>query len=256
MKRTLLIALLTLAGVAAHGDTTRDGALTLTPAVITLRGTYGQSTAQKLTLTNGTSMDMTFDLLVRDVAVRGGRRVFVEPGQVDGSIAATAVFSRNRITLHSGQSSSVTVTLTMPPATKCRAVTVLFRSASPIKNGTASMIPAVGTLMTFRLSDDVGAEGSGVVVTPQSQAVNAAFTETYTNTGAEPLVAKGVVAILDANGALVGKSAMRPHRLLPSERIELKSEYPGELRPGSYRVVLTVDLEGRTITHGAEMHVQ
>ena len=58
-----------------------------------------------------------------------------------------------------GESSSVNVTFTMPPGTAIRAVTALFRTTKPIGNGTKSMIPAVGTLMTFRLSDDVDVKG-------------------------------------------------------------------------------------------------
>ena len=255
MKK-LVLALIALLPVVAAAEPARNGSLTLTPAVVVLRGTYGQSTTQRLTLTNGTSMKMTFDLLARDVVVRNGQRMFVDAGQIDGSIAATAVFSRGHVTLQSGESTSVDVTFTMPPRTTCRAVAAMFRASAPIKNGTGSMVPAVGTLMTFRLSDEVGATGSGVVVRPQSRSANAAFAEMYTNTGAEPLVAKGVVAILDGSGALIGKAAMPPRRLLPSERVEMKSEYPGELRPGTYRVVLTVDLEGQTVTHDAQMRIQ
>jgi len=256
MKKTLLLGLCTLTSTLALAQTTHDGAITLTPAVITLRGTYGQTTTQHLTLTNGTSRDLTFEIFARDIAVRGGHRVFVAPGQIDGSIAATAIFSRNQMSLRSGESKSVDVTFTVPPATKCRAVLALFRTTQPIRKGAMVMVPSVGTLLTFRLSDDVVAEGGDVSVRTQSAAANASFAETYINTGAEPVVAKGLVAILDSRGALVGKSAMPSHRLLPAERVEMKSEFPGELPPGRYRVVITVDLEGKTQTHDAEMVVR
>ena len=255
MKKLLLFGLLISLSTMAVAET-RDGALTLTPAAVMLRGAYGQTTTQKLTLTNGTSMDLTFDLLARDVVVRDGKRVYAEPGEVDGSIAATAVFSRHQIALRSGQSMSVNVTFTMPPRTNCRAVAALFRSTKPIRRGAISMIPAVGTLMTFRLSDDLAADASNVTVMPQSATANASFQQTYVNVGREPLMAKGVVAILDARGALVGKSAMPAQRLLPAERVAMKSEYPGELAPGKYRVVVTVDVEGQTVTRDAEMVIR
>jgi len=256
MKRALLFAVMITMSTIAMAQTTHDGALTLTPAVITLRGTYGQSTTQRLTLTNGTSRDLTFDLFARDVIVRDGKRVFVDPGEIDGSIAATAVFSRNRITLKSGASSSVNVTLTMPPNTKSRAVAALFRTTEPIRTGTKSVVPAVGTLLAFRLSDDLAADASPVTVWPQSSTSNASFEQTYINVGKEPLIAKGVVAILDAKGALVGKSPLAPHRLLPSERVTMSSQYAGELAPGKYHVIVTVDVEGQTVTRDAEMTVQ
>jgi hypothetical protein len=254
--RHLAIALTIAMPLIARAQNVRDGALTLTPAVIMLRGTFGQTTTQRLTLTNGTSLDLTFDLLARDVVVRDGRRAFVEPGEADGSIAASAVFSRKQIALRSGESSSVDVTFTMPRRTSIRAVTALFRTTKPIGKGAKSMIPAVGTLMTFRVTDGVDVQGSDLAIRPQSATANAAFSATYTNAGTEPVVAKGVVAILDARGALVGRSAMPAHRLLPSERVEMKSQYPGELAPGRYRIVVTTDLEGTTFTKDAEMVVK
>jgi hypothetical protein len=250
MKKLLAIAIF---AAAARGET---GALTLTPAVVMLRGTYGQTTTQRLTLTNGTSMHLTFELIARDVVARNGARVQVVPGEVEGSIAATAVFSRKQVTLRPGESASVDATFTMPPRTAVRAVAALFRTTQPIGNGSRSMVPAVGTLLTFRLSDDIDVQGSNVTVRPQSATANASFAQTATNDGREPVVAKGVVAILDSRGALVGRTAMPPHRLLPSERMELKSEYPGELAPGKYRVVMTVDLEGKTLTRDAELVVK
>jgi hypothetical protein len=256
LTRALLFAVMITMSTIAMAQNTHDGALTLTPAVVTLRGTYGQSTTQRLTLTNGTSRDLTFDLFARDVIVRDGKRIFVEPGEVGGSIAATAVFSRNRITLKAGESSSVNVTLTMPANTQSRAVVALFRTTEPIRNGTKSVVPAVGTLLTFRLSDNLAADASPVTVWPQSSTSNASFEQTYINVGKEPLIAKGVVAILDAKGALVGKSSMAAHRLLPSERVRMTSEYAGELAPGKYRVVVTVDVEGQTVTRDAEMLVR
>jgi hypothetical protein len=256
MKKTLLFAVMMTMSTIAFAQNTRDGAITLTPAVITMRGTYGQSTTQRLTLTNGTSHDLVFEMLARDVVVRDGRRVYVAPGQVEGSIAATAVFSRAQLSLRAGESGSVNVTFTMPPHTNCRAVAALFRTMAPIRNGGMTMVPAVGTLLTFRLSDDLAADAGTVTVYPQNAAANASFEQTYVNVGHEPLMAKGVVAILDARGALVGRSLIAAHRLLPTERVQMTSEYAGELVPGKYRVVVTVDVEGQVVTRDAEMVVR
>src|SRR5205814_432403 len=166
----------------------------------------------------------------------------------DGSIAATAIFSRNRITLRAGETGSVDATFTTPPKTACRAVVALFRTTQPIITRNMQMTPAVGTLLTFRLSDALDLQSSDVAIRPQTQATNAHFAQTAINSGSEPAIARGVVAILDTHGALVGKSALPPHRLLPAERAELTSEFGGELAPGKYRVVVTLDLEGKIVT--------
>ena len=70
MKKILLMLLFT----AAANAQIHDGALTVTPAVITLRGAFGQSTTQRLSITNGTSRELTFDVFAQDVVVRTGKR--------------------------------------------------------------------------------------------------------------------------------------------------------------------------------------
>ena len=63
-----IVAMLLLAGVA-HAET-HNGTLTLSPAVVTLRGTYGQSTTQRVSMANGTSQMFACDVVVQDVIVR------------------------------------------------------------------------------------------------------------------------------------------------------------------------------------------
>ena len=47
-----------------------------------------------------------------------------------------------------------------------------------------------------------------------------------------------------------------PVRLLPSERNDIRGEYPGDLKPGHYHVLLTMDLSGKSMTRTAEMEVR
>jgi hypothetical protein len=65
-----------------------------------------------------------------------------------------------------------------------------------------------------------------------------------------------VVALLDAAGRLVGKAPLEPHRLLPGEAGTLQAEYGGELAPGRYRAVATVESEAGAFTREAELWVQ
>ncbi|HEV7428902.1 MAG TPA: hypothetical protein VGQ46_21320 [Thermoanaerobaculia bacterium] len=257
--RTILIATLLLAGVAqakSHDGETRDGALTLSPAVVTMRGTYGQSTTQRVAMTNGTSQPFSCNVVVEDVIVRDGRRQFATAGATAGSIAATAVVSPRSLTIRPGEMAVVTVTLTIPPETSGRAVVVLLRgTTSMIRNG-VPMLPSLGALMTFALSNDVALTTATMRVTPPTATATASVVQTCTNSGREPFVARGVMAILDSRGALVGKGVIEPKRLLPHETMELRSDYPGDLAPGHYRVMLTVGYEGQTLVRSADMDVR
>jgi hypothetical protein len=241
------LAIAMLAATAA-----RAGAISVSPSVIMLRGSLGQSTTQRVSVENSTDQVFNFRMEAQDVVVVDGKRAFAAAGETPGSIAATAVFSQSAVTVRPGEKVALDVTFTLPPATKCRAVVALFRSTGAFRHVRAS----IGTLMTFAVSDDVVVEPGAVRVTPQSNAANSAFAQPLINRGTEPVVARGVVALLDARGRLVGRSELAPVRLLPSERNEIRGEYAGNLEPGRYRVLLTMDLQGKSMTGAAEMEVR
>lgn len=252
MKKMFMMLLL----LAASTVRAEQGALTVTPAVVMLRGNAGASTTQRVRLTNGASRAFTFDLVAQDVVVRDGKRVFVDAGSVAGSIAATAVFSQKSVTVRPGESVSVDVTMTIPRNTSQRAVVALFRGSDRIVRGSTAMSASIGTLLTFALSADRAVDATRVNVTPQSATSNAVFTAALRNNGSEPFVARGMAAILDNSGTLVGKAPLSARRLLPGEQTELRGEYQGELPRGHYRVLVTCDAEGQTVTRTAEMEIR
>jgi hypothetical protein len=251
MKKMLLMLLFAASTVRAE-----QGALTVTPAVVMLRGDAGQSTTQRLRLTNGASHPFSFELVAEDVIVRDGQRIFAPAGSLAGSIAATAVFSQKNVTVKPGETVTVDVTITIPQNTPVRGVVALFRGNDRIVRGSTAMTASIGTLMTFALSDARAVDAGDVKIVPQSATANATFVQHVVNSGTEPLVARGMAAILDGHGTLIGKAPLSTRRLLPGEQTDLRGEYQGELARGHYRVLLTCDAEGKTVTRTAEMEVR
>jgi hypothetical protein len=251
MTRTLTAALASLAWATGLSA----GNLSLSPAVVPLAGGFGQSTTQTLTLRNDSSLDLAFDLVAKDVAVRQGRRVFVDAGELPDGIAATAVFSARTVTVPAGRSQTVEVTLTLPPATRQRAVVALFRGTTPIRNGAATATASLGTLLTFTLTPGVSVAVSELVARTQSPTRNAAFEQSFTNDGQEPAIVKGVTVVLDGQGSLVGRVPCETRRLLPGEAVSLGGEYPGGLPAGPYRALSTVDVDGQAVTRTAHFVV-
>jgi hypothetical protein len=194
--------------------------------------------------------------VAQDVVIRDGKRVFVDAGSIPGSIAATAVFSQKAVTVQPGETAAVDLTVTIPLHTEQRAIVALFRGSDRIMRGGTAMSASIGTLLTFSLSDQRAFDTTDVTVVPQSATANASFTAALHNKGAEPLVARGVAAILDGGGKLVGKAPLTTRRLLPGEQTELRGDYQGELPRGHYRVLLTCDAEGQIVTRSAEMEVR
>ena len=233
-----------------------DGTLSLSPAVVMLRGDHGQSTTQTLTLVNGTSRPFSFDLVAQDVVVRDGKRIAADAGTLAGSIATTAVFSQRQVEVAPGATVSVDVTVTLPPGTQQRAVLAMFRGTNRIMSGNVPMTASLGTLLTFTVSDDVQLEAATLQLQPQTSARNLGFTQSCRNAGREPLVAKGVMAVVDEKGSLVGKSVLDPRRLMPGEATVLGGQYAGELDPGRYRVFVTYEFDGRSSSQTAEVVIR
>lgn len=255
LRRTS-IALVLLAILSGAAQAAEDGQLSLSPAVVTLRGDFGQSTEQRLTLRNGTSRPFSFDLVAQDVVVRNGKRAFAEAGAVAGSIAATAVFSPGHVDVPPGESVTVTATFTLPEGTQQRAVTALFRGTNRVMSGHVPIMASLGTLLTFTLSENVEMSASDLDIQTQTTIENLGFSHSCRNAGSEPLVARGVMAVLDREGALVGKTAIAPRRLLPGELADLTADFPGDLEPGRYRLLVTYDYEGRSLRRSAEVDIR
>jgi hypothetical protein len=229
------------------------GGISLAPAVLELKGKPGQGTQQRLTITNGTDAPMTFDLAVLDVITRGGKRVFVPAGELQGSIAATAVLTPKRLLVPAGATGSAEITLTLPAATSVRAIVARFQAVDPLSApGRLGVTVGLGCLLTFNITDSVMATADKLLVHPQTATTNLAFSQWITNTGQEPFIVKGVIAILDASQHLVTKLEVPRTRYLPGERLEIKTEDAGEIPPGRYRAVLTLAYEGRVLTNTAD----
>ena len=224
--------------------------VTLSPAVVPLQGSTGQSVTQLLTLRNDTDTALDFVLDAQDVVVRDGKRVFVEAGKLPDSIAASAVFTPQRLRIAPHASASATVTLTLPPEMRHRAAAVFFRSANSVQSGNRQAYLSLGALFTFTVSGQISIMSDVLRSDPPSASANARVHTLLKNDGKEPVLPGGMAVILDADGQLVGKAPFRAQRLLPGESTTLVAEYPGELRAGTYRTVATLDLAGqvRTLT--------
>lgn len=251
------IALLSAAWPAAAADATPSApSLILRPAVVPLAGEKGQSVTWTLTLQNETDQAMEFALEARDVVVREGSRQFIEAGTVPGSIAATAVFRPAFLRIEPHTSGSTSVTFTLPPAMQHRAVVALFKGRTLIQAGNRAARTSLGTLFTFKVSDQVSARSAGLEALPPTPGAPGRLRTRLVNDGTEPLVATGSAVIIGATGRLMGKVDFPGKRLLPGEAATVVADYPGELPAGSYRAVATFDLEGKPLTQSTSLDVQ
>ncbi len=231
--------------------------ISLSPAVIMAKGSFGQGLTQTLTLTNQTAREFAFDMVAQDVVIKDGKRTFVAAGETPNSIAATAVFTQKTVIAKPFSSISVDVRLTLPAKTDIRAVVAMFRGTDklPSSTGAVGMTASLGTLITFNLSDNIKLQPEAVRVNPATDSANMKIAQWISNTGTEPVLPEGTAAVLNRNGTLVGKATFDPQRLLPGERLEFSAEYPDQLPAGSYRALCSFQFEGKTLTSDAAFTV-
>jgi len=241
----------------AASPTGAPPSISLSPAVIMARGSYGQGLTQTLTMTNNTSLEFVFDMEAEDVVIRDGKRVFVPAGETENSIASTAVFSEKQVIAKPYSSVSVDIRLTLPAATKIRAVVALFKGTNKLTTSSSAvgMTASLGALITFNLTDNVKLEQEAVRVVPATETSNLTISEWVTNVGTEPVLPDGMAVLLNEKGGLVSKVPLQPQRLLPGERLEFSAEYPDQLQSGEYKAMCTLQFEGKTLTSDAAFKV-
>jgi len=231
--------------------------LSLSPAVIEARGTFGQSLVQSLTLSNQTPADFPFEMIANDVIVKDGKREFAPMGETPHSVAASAVFSESRGVVKANSVRQVEIRLTIPPETDVRAVVAIFHGITDLSGGenAVGITASLGTLITFQLGEPVKVEAGPLRVSPATSTSNTSASVWLRNPGNEPIVPEGVAAFLNEKGALVGKGKFPAQRLLPGERLEYVAEYPGSLAPGTYRVLCSFRYERQDFTTETTLNV-
>ena len=231
--------------------------ISLSPAVVMAKGSFGQGLTQTLTMTNQTSSEMAFQLEAEDVVVKDGKRVFVSAGEVEHSIAASAVFSQSTIVVKPFSSASVDIRLTIPLQTNIRAVVAMFRGTDRFQTSQNSvgMTASLGALLTFNLTENIKVEPEPVQVKPATESANMAISQWITNSGTEPALFDGMAVVLNEKGGLVGKMSFNQQRLLPGERLEFTAEYTGQLQSGNYKALCSYQYEGKILTTDAGFKV-
>ena len=230
--------------------------ISLVPSVVELKGTSGQAHRQTLSLTNSTTLVLEFELVAEDIVIENGRRMFLQAGQRADSIAATALFSPQRLVVAPGKTVSADMTVTVPPGTSVRALAAIFRGVTrvEVRDG-VSMTGSLGTLMTFNLSEDRRLEASDIEVSNQTETTNLSFAEDVLNVGTEPVVASGAIAIIDATGKLVARMPVESQRLLPGERVRVVGDYPGQLASGRYQAFVSIAFGSNQLSRSTTFHV-
>jgi hypothetical protein len=246
-----------LAGQPPNEEAQDPPSLTLSPAVIMVKAKPGQTISQELTLWNNTGSELSFEMQAMDVVVRDGKRVFVPAGELEKGIARFASFTNDHPVALPRSSVTTRVTLTLPASPEPRAIACTFMGKTVVGESHAvQMTASLGTLFTFTLADDYRVQKDPLQVSVDQETRTILFRERLKNTGSDPIVPKGVVAVTNEVGSLVARVPIKSQRLLPGESLEFSAEHPGLPRAGNYRATFLVEHESALVANAADFTVK
>lgn len=232
------------------------GAISISPAALSLKGSPGRTITQLFEVSNSTDAAYFVDVDVQDVVVRQGKRAFVSSERMPDSLAALVSVPSRHALVQPGQSLKIPVTFVAPDVSRSRAVVVFFRASREHEVPNQPKIRLnLGTVVDFTVSNEVLLRVTSLAVEQQTNTNNVAITEELANVGPEPAIVRGVVAILSEKGDLVGKTEFQQKRLLPRESNLIRAEFPGVLKPGKYRAICTLEFADNAVTRTVELVV-
>jgi hypothetical protein len=117
------------------------------------------------------------------------------------------------------------------------------------------MTASLGALVTFNLAGDYHLANQPLQVQVDADARTITFREHVTNTGSDPMVPQGVIAVTNERGALVARLPVAGQRLLPGESLEFAAEYPGLPRTGNYKATMLMQNESAFFTNAAQFSI-
>jgi hypothetical protein len=229
---------------AAKTASSAPPSISLSPAVVMVKGKPGQTFSQEITIWNNTPIDLAFTMQAVDVMVKNGKRVFLPGEDVNGGIARNAVFSSSNMIATAGSFASTRVTVTIPAVPSSRAIACIFLGKTILQTrDSVALTGSLGALVTFTLADDFRVESQPLEVNTDLELKSISFHQVLTNSGTDPIVPKGVIAVLNQSGSMVTRLPVTSQRLLPGETVEFSAEHSGLFKAGTYRAFFLIENE-------------
>lgn len=247
-NRRILTALLAAAGIIAHAGAARaDVSIGASPASLELTLERGKTTAQPVLLFNQGKDPVTVTAYAWDWwHEKGNSRKFGPPGTLPHSAAKWISFIPEKVTVEPGKGVNVTVVVATPKDAAAGNYAVAWFEAIPEANPKSKELRVGARLGVLVLTEVRGASKPGVSIdllkiSPPTASQPLKADVKLTNSGDVHLFPKGTLVLMDKNHKLVGHIAFEKQRLLPGEDRDVTLKYGGDLKPGEYQGILTID---------------
>jgi hypothetical protein len=176
----------------------------------------------------------------------GNARKFAPPGTLPHSAAKWISFIPEKITVNPGKGSNVTVVVNTPKDASAGNYAVAWFEAVPDANPKSKELRVGARLGVLVMTEVRGATKPAVIVeelaiSPPTASQPLKADIKITNSGDVHLFPKGTLVIMDRRRKLVGHVGFEKQRMLPGEERSVTVKYGGDLKPGDYEAILTID---------------
>jgi hypothetical protein len=237
--------LLLSAGAKAQ---TQKQSLGLTPALVDANVKRGLTYTQNFTVVNNTTTRLRFHCLVSDYwyDAQTNARLTGRPGTLPRSASLWVQFAPEDVIVEPNSSSTVRAIISVPKDASGGYYTIPFFEGEPVekpgvKAGANFAVRLGGLLMlATEGASDYAVEVKDGKVQPPTGSSELEIQLDIQNHGTSHVRLRGMFAILDANGKLVGRGRNEEKAYLPGQRDIYKAPWGDDLPPGHYTAVVTL----------------
>ena len=226
-------------------DANAKQSLGLTPALVDANVKRGNTYTQNFTVVNNTNTKLRFHCSVRDYWYdEHNGRLLGRPGTLPRSASLWVQFSPEDVVVDARSSATIRVIISVPKDAAGGYYTIPFFEGEPAEKpdatkATSSFAVRLGGLLMLATegASEYNVEVKGSKVLPPTGSSELELQLDIHNEGTSHIRVRGMFAILDSTGKLVGRGRNEEKTFLPGQHDIYKAPWGDELAPGHYTAV-------------------
>ena len=238
-------ALFLLTGARADAQ---QQSLGLTPALVDANVKRGLTYTQNFTVVNNTTTRLRFHCSVRDYWYdEHNARLLGRPGTLPRSASLWVQFAPEEVIVEPNNSTTIRAIISVPKDASGGYYTIPFFEGEPVEKPTdlkagATFAVRLGGLLMLATegASEYAVEIKSGKIQPPSGSSELEIQLDIQNHGTSHARLRGMFAILDSSGKLVGRGRNEEKAYLPGQRDIYKASWGDDLAPGHYTAVVTL----------------
>lgn len=239
----------------------KDIDISIEPSTIRLTGKPGESLEAKIRVYNSGTKDMKVTTEINDMTNEVGKdgiltRAYVSAGSSKSSLGKWILLNDKEFIVPSKSVKEIPFVVSPPADMQGGASGVIFfvgtgvtkdegKNTSGKPRTTITIQPRLGALVFFESEGTVKRSGR-LVGDIRYEAPSAdqplKISYEFANEGNSDILVTGTFHVMDMDNALVAKENLNPIRTFPGDKGRSETQWSGELEPGTYHVIVSLEL--------------